>query len=210
MYILSQRDKLKQAESIEKQIQKEIEAVNEVKDLNLKEKKETISQALCFLLEMNAVNKMQWKNEVDKEEFEEDNVTTSSTENNAKEGMSNEDKLKVAKRRTRKFEKVVKSLGEEQGNTRDLLEKGKQIGTQIYRLMDELDDLPNIGGNLIEKKKNIERALLLVSGINIKQCKHRYLGEEIRCRSEHTRTRREGEPNGQRGPSKAGKIKRNL
>ena len=99
---MSQKEKVKQAESIHKQIWKEIEWLNAVK--GLKEKQVNISNALLLLLEMNNVNKLGWQKEIDKKEFEERNVTESqstqeSKKNNTQEQMSNGEKLKRAKKK---------------------------------------------------------------------------------------------------------------
>ena len=120
---------------------------------------------------MIAVNKWEWKKEIDKQEFDGKNVTASqstqeSKKYNTQEQMSNEEKLKRAKTQTKKFEKTVKSLPQEQGSTKELLAKGKQIGIQMFRMLDEMDKIKDIGDDLIEKWQNIERALILVCGIN--------------------------------------------
>ena len=154
---MSLEEKIKQVESIDQQIWKEIEALDEIKDLNLKKKKIALTEALYYMLEMNALSKHQWRFELEKV-YEEEKVTASQ--------ISNEDMLKEAKIQTKKFEKEVKALEKKNLNTIELLEKGKMIGVQMFRLLDQLDELINIGDDLIEKRKNIERALILITKIN--------------------------------------------
>ena len=204
---MSQKEKVKQAESIHKQIWKEIEWLNAVK--GLKEKQVNISNALLLLLEMNNVNKLGWQKEIDKKEFEERNVTESqstqeSKKNNTQEQMSNGEKLKRAKKK-KKFEKAVKSLAQEQENKRtsELLEKGKTIGVEMFRLLDEMDNMENIGDDLMEKRQNIERALILVCGINDANIDiwEKRLHEEMNTLEERESSIVKGAPQNQEKPS---------
>ena len=205
---MSQKEKVKQAESIHKQIWKEIEWLNAVK--GLKEKQVNISNALLLLLEMNNVNKLGWQKEIDKKEFEERNVTESqstqeSKKNNTQEQMSNGEKLKRAKQKIKFFEKAVKSLAQEQENKRtsELLEKGKTIGVEMFRLLDEMDNMENIGDDLMEKRQNIERALILVCGINDANIDiwEKRLHEEMNTLEERESSIVKGAPQNQEKPS---------
>ena len=205
---MSQKEKVKQAESIHKQIWKEIEWLNAVK--GLKEKQVNISNALLLLLEMNNVNKLGWQKEIDKKEFEERNVTESqstqeSKKNNTQEQMSNGEKLKRAKKKIKKIEKAVKSLAQEQENKRtsELLEKGKTIGVEMFRLLDEMDNMENIGDDLMEKRQNIERALILVCGINDANIDiwEKRLHEEMNTLEERESSIVKGAPQNQEKPS---------
>ena len=205
---MSQKEKVKQAESIHKQIWKEIEWLNAVK--GLKEKQVNISNALLLLLEMNNVNKLGWQKEIDKKEFEERNVTESqstqeSKKNNTQEQMSNGEKLKRAKKKIKKIEKAVKSLAQEQENKRtsELLEKGKTIRVEMFRLLDEMDNMENIGDDLMEKRQNIERALILVCGINDANIDiwEKRLHEEMNTLEERESSIVKGAPQNQEKPS---------
>ena len=57
----------------------------------------------------------------------------------------------TGRRNGEQFEKAVKSLAQEQENKRtsELLEKGKTIGVEMFRLLDEMDNMENIGDDLM-------------------------------------------------------------
>ena len=73
----------------------------------------------------------------------------------------------------------------------------------MFRLLDEMDNMENIGDDLMEKRQNIERALILVCGINDANIDiwEKRLHEEMNTLEERESSIVKGAPQNQEKPS---------
>ena len=79
---------------------------------------------------------------------------------------SDKDIIADTKRKTKKFEEMVRSFQQNSANENEELKKMKTSGLEMLRLLERLDSMQNVREDLRKKKKDLVTTLNLIMDLN--------------------------------------------